>query len=160
MRTMSSLLLLSLLLTGCVREDVTGPDEVRWDREVCTRCAMAVGDRHFAAQVRGAPAGDATRVYKFDDIGCAVIWLDTQSWKDDPRTEVWVTDYNSGHWIDARDATYVTGRMSPMGYGLGAQPASPGKGLDYDQARQRIRQIEQGKQRHRGGHRHSPGPGE
>ena len=79
------LLLIAFLLAGCSGEDATGPGEVRWDRESCARCAMAVSDRHFSAQVRGGAAGQRTRLYKFDDIGCAVVWLDQQDWKDDAR---------------------------------------------------------------------------
>jgi len=82
MRVLYSWLLPAFLLPGCSGQDATGPVDVRWDRETCERCAMAVGDRYSASQVRGAPAGQSTRVYTFDDIGCAVIWLDEQPWKD------------------------------------------------------------------------------
>ena len=102
MRRMFNLLMLILLVAGCSQQADTGPVEVRWDRENCERCAMAVGDRNYSAQVRGGAVETKTRVYKFDDIGCAVIWLDKQAWKDDSRTEIWVTDYRSGDWIDAR----------------------------------------------------------
>ena len=78
MRGLFRLLLITFLLAGCSGEDATGPGEVRWDRESCTRCAMAVSDRHFSAQVRGGATGQKTRLYKFDDIGCAVVWLDQQ----------------------------------------------------------------------------------
>ena len=146
------LLLMTCLLSGCSGQDATGPGEVRWDRDSCTRCAMAVSDRHFSAQVRGGTAGQKTRLYKFDDIGCAVVWLDGQSWKDDARTEIWVTDQLSDEWIDARLASYVTGKVTPMDYGLGAQrEASPGS-MDFTQARKHIYTEDERKHRHRGGH--------
>lgn len=154
MRVVPRLLGVCLLLSGCAPEEMTGPVEVRWDREVCTRCAMAVGDRHFAAQVRGAPAGTATRVYPFDDIGCAVVWLDAQAWKADPRTEVWVKDHLSGEWIDAHTASYVTGKLTPMGYGLGAQQATAGDGMDFTRAVQHIREVDARERTHGGGHQH------
>ena len=153
-RPASSWLLLVLLLAGCSGEGATGPGEVRWDRESCTRCAMAVSDRHFSAQVRGGTAGQKTRLYKFDDIGCAVVWLDGQPWKDDARTEIWVTDQLSGEWIDARLASYVTGKVTPMDYGLGAQQeASPGS-MDFTRAREHIYAEDARKHRHGGGHQH------
>ena len=99
---------------------------------------MAIGDRHFAAQVRGAAAGESTDLYKFDDIGCAVLWLEQQPWKDDPRTEIWVADYRNGEWIDARKASYVTDRISPMNYGLGAQKEMTEGALDFSQAKEHI----------------------
>jgi nitrous oxide reductase accessory protein NosL len=152
-------LLIVCLLAGCSGEDVTGPGEVRWDRETCSRCAMAVGDRHYAAQVRGAPAGERTRVYTFDDIGCAVVWLDQQPWKDDVRTELWVTDHLNGEWIDARLASYVTGRVTPMDYGLGAQrEALPGS-MDFTRARKHIFLVDESKHSHGGGYQH-PASGE
>ena len=159
MRGLSSLLLISVLLAGCSGKDATGPGEVRWDRDSCTRCAMAISDHYYTAQVRGGAAGQRTRLYKFDDIGCAVVWLDGQPWKDDARTEIWVTDKSSGEWIDARLASYVTGKVTPMDYGLGAQrEAAPGA-MDFTQAREHIFSVDKGKHDHTRGHHHT-GPGE
>ena len=70
---------LFLALTACEEEKTTGAEDVRWDREICARCAMAVSDRNFSAQVRGGREGKKAKVYKFDDLGCAVIWLDKQN---------------------------------------------------------------------------------
>lgn len=140
-----------LVVGACSPDQVTGPGEVRWDRETCTRCSMAVSDRHYAAQVRGAPADEKTRLYKFDDIGCAVIWLDQQPWQDDSRTEIWVVDHLSGEWLDARQAKYVKDRISPMNYGLGAQAQATAGALDFSQAKAHIMMSE--KERHlHGGH--------
>lgn len=99
---------------------------------------MAVSDPDYSAQVRGGPAQNTTKLYKFDDIGCAVIWLDKQPWKDDPRTEIWVNDFNNGEWIDARTAWYLTGKTTPMDYQLGAQTDPQDGALNYEQARKNI----------------------
>jgi len=129
-------------LSACSRDGANGPGEVRWDQETCQHCLMAISDHRFAAQVRGGQPGEQTRLYKFDDIGCATIWLETQGWKNDPETGIWVADHLSGKWIDAHSAWYVTGMHSPMGYGLAAQ-ALPAEGaLDYQQAKDHIRRIE------------------
>ena len=120
---------------------------------------MTVSDRHYAAQVRGAAAGERTRLYTFDDLGCAVVWLDRQAWKGDPRTEIWVKDWQSGEWLDARLASYVEGRVTPMDYGMGAQrEASPGS-VDFARARQLVLAKDAHKQMHGDGHRH-PGAAE
>jgi len=148
-----------LVLLACSPEPETGPGEVRWDRETCTRCNMAIGDRHFAAQIRGAAPAEKTRLYKFDDIGCAVTWLEKQSWKNDPRTEIWVADYRNAEWLDARKASYVTGKISPMNYGLGAMKNVQGNAqaadiegvLDYSQAKAHIMASETEHHQH-GGH--------
>ena len=128
------------IMTACSDVD-TGPVDVKWDRDACERCRMVLSDRNHSAQVRGG-AGEKTKVYKFDDFGCAVLWLDNQSWKDNASTEVWVNDHRNGHWIDARQAFYVKGNVTPMGFGLGAQSETAENGLNYVQAVEYVKQRE------------------
>ena len=156
MRVLLSFLFISGLVgvVACTAEQTSGPEQVRWDRETCTRCNMSVGDRNYAAQVRGGPAGEKAKVYKFDDIGCAVIWLQDKEWKDEDDTEIWVTDFNNGQWIDARKASYVTGKLTPMNYGLGAQSESAADLLDFTQAIDHIIVSEKEKHQHGGHHHH------
>ena len=137
------LIIFVALLAGCSAEPQTGPGEVRWDREICVRCAMAVSDPSYSAQVRGGPAGGKSKLYKFDDIGCAVLWLEQQPWKDDAATELWVNSHLDGEWIDARSAWYVTGKLTPMDYGLGAQRDKTDNSIDFTQAVERIHEKEQ-----------------
>ncbi len=159
MRNIAGLLMV-LLIAGCSGEPDTGPGKVRWDREVCVRCAMAVSDHNYSAQVRGGEKNQKHKLYKFDDIGCATIWLDQQPWKDDPTTELWVNDYRNGEWIDARKAWYVAGKVTPMGYGLGATSDKEAGAMDYAAAKKHIYQVEEQTHSHRGDtHEHS-GPGE
>lgn len=139
-----------LIFCACSSEPETGPDKVRWDRDVCERCAMAISDHNFSAQVRGGPTGSKTKLHKFDDIGCAVIWLDEQSWKNDARTEIWVTDFRNGQWIDAQKAWYVTGQTTPMDYQLGATSDRQAGSLNYVQAKQHIHEVEQRFNAHNG----------
>jgi len=148
------------LLAACSGEPDTGPGKIRWDREVWARCAMAVSDHNYAAQVRGGPAGQKGKLYKFDDIGCAVIWLDGKPWKDNPKTEIWVTDYRNGDWIDARKAWYVKGKITPMGYGLGATPEKAPGALDFAQAKKHIYEVEEQTHAHRGDEHQHPAAGE
>jgi nitrous oxide reductase accessory protein NosL len=131
------------LLAACSGDPGTGPAEVKWDRDVCTRCNMVLSDRQHAAQVRRTPAdGKRSRVYRFDDIGCAVLWLEQQPWRDQPGVEIWVTDHRDGRWLDAHQAHYVTGHLTPMQYGLGAQAEPTPDMLSFGAAREHIRQVE------------------
>ncbi len=139
-----------LVAAACSRRPETGPVPIRWDQETCARCGMAISDRHFAAEVRGGPDADRTRVWKFDDIGCALLWLDEQPWKADPRVEIWVTDQETGEWLDARRAWYVPGQHSPMGFGLGARRERAEGALDFAGARRHIVAVEHSEHRHRG----------
>jgi len=131
-----------LVLSACSNDPGTGPKDVRWDRDACERCRMVLSDPHFAAQVRYFPKDKRSKVLKFDDIGCAVLWLKGKSWETDNKTEIWVADYRSGEWLDARTATYVSRKVTPMEYGLGAQAEPIASGLNYEQAITHIEDIE------------------
>ncbi len=138
-----------LFLMGCNNTPKTGPEKVRWDRILCVRCLMAVSDHSFSAQVRGGPIGKKSKVYFYDDIGCAVLWLDEQNWwdggrwVDDPATEIWVTDWTDQSWIDARTAYYVKGHITPMDFQLGAQVTKVPGAYNFEEAIEHIRTREQ-----------------
>ena len=134
---------LFFLLTACGEEQTTGPVTIRWDREICARCAMAISDHKFAAEIRGGRKDKKAKVYKFDDVGCAVIWLDKQNWKNDARTELWVQDHNNEEWINARKAWYVTLKNTPMDYGLGAQKDKVEGAFNFTEAKKHIYEVEQ-----------------
>lgn len=133
-----------LLLSACSGEPETGPIEVKWDRDICERCRMVLSDPHFAAQIRYFPKNKKrSKVAKFDDIGCAVLWLEDKPWKDDDRTELWVNDHRNKEWINAETATYVKKKTTPMEYGLGAQPETAPDGLSFEQAKAHINDVEE-----------------
>ncbi len=139
----ATVIALLFILSACSGDPGTGPAEVKWDRDTCARCNMVLSDRRHAAQVRYRPAdGSRVQLKKFDDLGCAVLWLDQQPWRDQAGVEIWVNDRHSGEWIDARSAQYTPGSLTPMQYGLGAQSrAGPGT-LDFAQAREHIYEVE------------------
>ncbi|ENO89650.1 nitrous oxide reductase accessory protein NosL [Thauera linaloolentis] len=121
-----------------------GMAPIRWDRDTCIRCKMVISDRRFAAELRGGPAGT---VFKFDDIGCLVFWLQEQAeahpWMAAADTRMWVADFASPsreamRWLDPRQARYVA-RSSPMGYNFAAlaEAEAEADAVDYGQMRQR-----------------------
>lgn len=130
---------LAAALSGCSRTVLPeGMAEIKWDRDTCVRCSMVISDRRFAAQVHGGPK---KHTFKFDDIGCVVFWLKSQEWGNEAATKIWVADSGGGDevtWLDARQAHYVGGRVSPMGYNFAAvRGALPGS-LDFTDMRQHI----------------------
>ena len=155
-QSLLSIMLISSLFAGCENTPTSGPVEVRWDRDVCERCVMAVSDPHFSAQIRGGPAGGEQKVYKFDDLGCAVIWLDKQDWKDSPDNEIWVNHYQTDEWIDAQTAHYIKDQLTPMNYGLGAQLEATPEALSFDEAKTHIYKIEEELNLHGGTVHHTP----
>src|SRR5690242_16879780 len=100
---------LAALLAACGgAEAPDAPVDIHWDRDACARCGMIIGDRRFAAQLRGGPQKAA---YKFDDIGCAVTWLNGQPWGGDGATRIWVADSAAAaapRWLEARSAHYMS----------------------------------------------------
>ncbi|MBE2252832.1 MAG: protein NosL [Myxococcus sp.] len=127
----------ALGVLACTEGASTGPAAITWDRDVCKTCSMVISDRHFAAQVRGGPKN---QVAKFDDLGCAMKWLDAQPWADDAATQVWVARRSDGAWIDGKTARYVGGQTSPMGFNFGAH--DPGtEGNDFTTQRNLVREL-------------------
>lgn len=124
---LSRLLMVStvLVLSACWGDDKTGPEDIHWDRDACELCRMFISDPRFVAEVRGGPK---KKLYKFDDVGCAVNWLNGQNWAGDLSAEIWVAGEGSTrenvNWLKARDAYYVKGELTPMNYGYSAVAAT------------------------------------
>lgn len=132
-RLVGGLLLGVSSLAACSGEPLSGPVDIKWDRDVCERCKMVISDRQYAAQVRDPNK----KVHKFDDFGDAIFFLEHQTWPAQ-GIEFWVADMHSNHWLDARKAHYLGGKRTPMGYGYGAlAEPSPGT-VSYDEARRAI----------------------
>ncbi len=102
---------------GCEKKSSNALEKMHWDRDMCERCKMAISERKFAVQVINPKT---RRAYKFDDIGCAILWFDEEniSWKD--KTKIWITDAKTGEWIDARSAIYTDDSITPMAFGFAA----------------------------------------
>ena len=82
---------------------------------------------HYSAQVID-PNG---RAYYFDDIGCAILWMGRQPWKDKART--WVNDVKTKEWVDAERANWIYGDpKTPMGYGFAATLSPVENAMDYE----------------------------
>ncbi len=130
MRT-ARLALLALALGACTKDGSGGPVEVKFDRDNCAACTMVISDREFVTEVR-TPAGETK---KFDDLGCAMGWLEKQPFANDPKVAIWVAGPN-GSWTDARTARFAAGKATPMGFGFGP---SPGGTLDLEAVRQQLK---------------------
>ncbi len=111
------LLSLVLLLSSCEKKISHDHQEMHWDRDMCVRCKMVISERNHAAQVVNLETGQG---YKFDDIGCAILWFKEEniSWKDSAK--IWITDVKTSKWIDARTAFYDNDHITPMAYGFSA----------------------------------------
>lgn len=133
---------LAALLAACGKSGwPEGMAEIKWDRDTCTRCRMAISDRRFAAEVRGGPKD---QIFKFDDIGCMVFWLKEQAWGNDPQVRLWVADAASKPdrltWLDPRQANFVGGKTSPMGYNFAAYGQAQAGSIAFSEMRELLLQ--------------------
>ena len=122
------LVLFLVLVIGCEpRNKEKLPIKVTWDRDLCTECRMALSDNRYAAQIVDTKGKN----FLFDDIGCAVIWLRKQEWKESAR--IWVSDVQTTQWIEASKANWLFGdEHTPMGYGFSATLSEVDKALGFD----------------------------
>ena len=134
---------LALMFTACEKKVKTGIHDIHWDRDMCERCIMVVSDRNQTVQVINPKDGEA---YVFDDIGCTFLWFKDQDikWKD--SAIIWINDFKTSKWINARTAYFDTMNITPMAYGFGAheQKDSIQAGLeiiDYKEVEKRVLKI-------------------
>ena len=105
------------IFSACEKKISHEHEKMHWDRDMCVRCKMVISERNHAAQVLNQQTGEA---YKFDDIGCVILWFKEENiqWKDSAK--IWITDVKTSKWIDARTAYYDTFHITPMAYGFSA----------------------------------------
>ncbi len=142
------ILLLSLLFaiftfTGCRQEANINARQVHYDRDMCARCAMVVSDRHNTVQVINP---QTNKVYMFDDIGCMILWFNEEHIEWASQAVIWITDLDTGEWIDARKALYDTENITPMAYGFSAHKSKDTikKGqeiINYKEVARRVKKI-------------------
>jgi hypothetical protein len=78
---------------------------------------MVVSERKFAVQAVNPKDGKS---YMFDDIGCAVQWFKEEKISWEHIANIFITDANTGEFIDARKAYYDTNSRTPMDFGFAA----------------------------------------
>lgn len=143
-----------LSFTGCEKKPIGTVDKMHWDRDMCERCKMAISERKYAVQAIDPKSG---KVYKFDDIGCAVLWMIEEKipWKD--QAILWITDAKTGEWIDARKAKYTEEAITPMAFGFAAyseKTLPKGKHtINFDTISKKIVKIEEANTRKVGTYR-------
>ncbi len=108
--------LLGLFAAACATAEAnSGPPEINFGRDICVQCGMIIDDARFAAAYRLDDGTEKT----FDDVG-GLILQGRETEELDTASEIWVADFETEEWLDARQAHYVPtlAVASPMGHGL------------------------------------------
>ncbi|HYH39866.1 MAG TPA: hypothetical protein VD860_16715 [Azospirillum sp.] len=109
---------LAWLPAGCGSDE--GPGAIKLGRDACDFCGMIISELRYAAEIRGGPSN---KLFKFDDVGCAVHFTTRNAWAAEPAAKFWAMSHQDGTtWLDARQAVYRQGLPTPMGYGFAAVP--------------------------------------
>ena len=97
------------------REKPTGPPDITYGVDICYQCGMIISDPRFAAAYR--LESDVAR--KFDDLGEMLAALPKE---EETIVEIWIHDFESEEWIDAKTAVYVHSDQlqTPMGFAIAA----------------------------------------
>lgn len=114
------LIMMLLTMTACESRSLQ-PVDIE-PGEMCAMCKMAISEKRYAAEAVGTDES----VFKFDDVGCFLRFIRERGLKDTPAA-FFAVDFESGGWIDARQAVYVKSEAvpSPMASGLLAVKDSP-----------------------------------
>jgi nitrous oxide reductase accessory protein NosL len=136
--------ILAIFFGGCQKKsDSNLPRKVHWDRDMCQRCKMVLSDRDFAVEIINPKS---KKVYYFDDIGCAVLWLKEEKIPWTESAKIWVRDGKTKEWIDARSAKYIDDAVTPMAYGFQAyennSTLESKKVIDFETLSKRVEEIE------------------
>jgi copper chaperone NosL len=90
--------------------------EIHYGEEPCGRCRMIIDDHRFATGWIHGDDGEA----HFDDIGCAALAASERRLAG--TVPIYVHDFSTEAWLDARDAAFVISPAihTPMAYGVAA----------------------------------------
>ena len=138
-----SLFAIIMLFNACDKKPHGGVDKMHWDRDMCERCKMAVSERKYAVQIIN-PKNDKS--YKFDDIGCAILWLQEEHIAWSESAIIWITDAKTGKWINAKTAIYTDDSITPMAFGFAAYERTDApknhRLVDFNRVKEEVFEIE------------------
>ncbi len=125
---LSIMFILSFSFLGCEKQNQDGPHKIHYDRDMCAECKMVISDRNYAVQIINP---EKNKAYNFDDIGCAIIWMENSSEKWLDKAKMFVADQKTAELIPSREVYWKKGYTTPMDFGFAAFKLKP-EGRIYD----------------------------
>ena len=105
-----------------------GPVPIVWNKELCARCKMHVGEPAFAAQLQTRQG----EVLSFDDPGCLFEYVELHH---PDAKATYFHDAGADRWLSSEEAAFVRKNPTPMGFGIGAVPRGTPGSIPLEQAR-------------------------
>ncbi len=98
----------------------------------CSTCKMEIEQLPYAVEI----VNNKGKTWFFDDMGCAVSWLEHQPFKD--NVVIWTQTEDTHVWVDATKACYRRDARTPMNFGFAAQEQCSQGTIDYNSMRTKI----------------------
>lgn len=119
MRNLIIVLIFGFLIVACNTKPEFKPRPIDHENDLCAKCLMKIGEDHYVVQTMNKN-GD---VKFFDDFGCfakynqGVLW---ERFSQGEKPKTWITDAETGEWLEIEKAFFRYGDKSPMNFGFGA----------------------------------------
>lgn len=123
------LIILSFVFFSCS----SGPQEIRYGKDDCQHCKMTIMDEKFGSEILNTKG----KAYKFDDIGCAVQYLNAGNIKKEEIKKIYVVDFlKTKQLIPLEEARFLVSEQikAPMASKL----AAVGKDQDFQQMKDQL----------------------
>ncbi len=99
----------------------------------CSTCKMEIEQLPYAVEIVNTQG----KTWFFDDMGCAIKWLEHQGFKD--SVVIWTQTEDTREWVDATKACYRRDAPTPMKFGFAAQKQCDDKAtIDYNSMRLKV----------------------
>lgn len=133
MRNLFTFIILGFLIFSCGIKPEFKPGDIDHDHDLCAKCLMKISEDHYVVQSMNK-SGD----HKFfDDFGCYVKYTDGVLWErfaQGQKPKTWITDAETGEWLEIENAFFRYGDKSPMNFGFGALKVQSPEMISYEEA--------------------------
>ncbi|MBK9271350.1 MAG: nitrous oxide reductase accessory protein NosL [Saprospiraceae bacterium] len=105
--------MLILFLVSCSVD----PEPIQYGSDLCQTCKMGIMEKGFAAEI----VTKKGKVYKFDDVGCQLLFLKSGAIKQEDCAHILVIKHGTEQdFVDVKNAIFLTGAKikSPMNFNL------------------------------------------
>ncbi|NOT38340.1 MAG: hypothetical protein HOP11_13295 [Saprospiraceae bacterium] len=95
------------------------PSPIIAGKDSCTECKMGIIDTRYAGEV----ITNKGKIYKFDDIGCMLSFLQSKNQPENKYQKILISEYlNPKNWLEVKDAIFVQSNEihSPMNFNFAA----------------------------------------